>query len=69
MSREMKSQFARRLAADQTSNSTSYLVVQTLKEAANEEIDAVERSEQLSREDYAVYINARTDNSLPGAAE
>ena len=65
----MKSQFARRLAADQTSNSTSYLVVQTLKEAANEEIDAVERSEQLSREDYAVYINARTDNSLPGAAE
>ncbi len=65
----MKSQFARRLAADQTSNSTSSLVVQTLKEAANEEIDAVERSEQLSREDYAVYINARTDNSLPGAAE
>lgn len=69
MSRQMKSQFARKLATDQTSNSASCLVVQILKQAANEEVDALERSEQLSREDNAVYINARTDNSLPGAAD
>jgi DNA-binding transcriptional regulator YiaG len=67
MSRQLKSQFARRLASDKTSNSSSFLIVQTLKQAANDEIEAVERSEQLSRDDYAVYINARTDNSLPGS--
>lgn len=69
MSRELQSHFARKLASDATSRSTAHLILQTLQNAANEEMNAIERSERLSREDYAVYINARTDNSLPGAAE
>ena len=69
MSRELQSQFARKLASDPTSKSTAHLILQTLQKAASEEMNSIERSERLSREDYAVYINARTDNSLPGTVE
>lgn len=37
--------------------------VAELRDAANKELEAVERSEQLTSSDFAIYINARADSS------
>jgi hypothetical protein len=64
---EEKSEFSKKLAADSALASLCTIVVQNIRDAASDEVEAVERSEHLTREDYAVYINARADNSLPAS--
>jgi hypothetical protein len=63
--REKRSYFGKRLAADPTLAARCEAVVSELRNAANEELKAVERSEQLTSEDFAIYINARADTTVP----
>lgn len=67
MSDEIDSQFARTLAANSALAAWCSEVEERVRSAAADDIDAVEQSEQLTREDFSIYINARTDNSLAGA--
>ena len=59
--RESRSYFARKLASDPALADRCEQVATAIRDAATEEIEAVERSERLSKEDFAVYINARAD--------
>ena len=65
MREEEKSEFSKKLEANGALASLCTTVAQNIRNAASDEVEAVERSEHLTREDYAVYINARADNSLP----
>lgn len=65
MNEEEKSEFSKKLAANGALASLCLNIAQNIRNAASDEVDAAERSEHLTREDYAVYINARADNSLP----
>lgn len=60
-----KSRFAQKLESDPELCSRFSASVKALQEAGKEQIQAVEHSERLTSEDFAVYINARADNSLP----
>ncbi len=59
LSVEGKSYFARRLASDPELAARCDAVVKQLRNAVNRELEAVERSEQLTAEDFALIINAR----------
>ena len=61
---ETTSEFSKKLAEDEQLASWCEEVAANIRAAATEAIEATEQSEQLTREDFAVYINARTDNSL-----
>lgn len=61
---ELKSEFAKKLAANAELSAWCEQVADSIRAAAGEDTRATESSEQLTREDFAVYINARTDNSL-----
>lgn len=61
---ETTSEFSKKLAADEELASWCEEVAANIRTAATDDIEATEQSEQLTREDFAVYINARTDNSL-----
>ena len=61
---ETKSEFARKLASDEKLAAWCEEVAESIRAAVSDDIKATESSEQLTREDFAVYINARTDNSL-----
>lgn len=52
-----RSYFARKLAADPALAARCEAVVTQLRNEANEQLKAVERSQQLTWEDFAVYIN------------
>ena len=67
MSDDIDSEFARTLAGNSTLAAWCSEVEERVRSSAADDIEAVERSEQLTREDFSVYINARTDNSLAGA--
>lgn len=60
-----QSEFSKKLAANPGLRTRCNDALKVLREAASEDIVAVERSERLTSEDLAVYINARADNSLP----
>jgi DNA-binding transcriptional regulator YiaG len=64
MSEENRSQFSRKLESDPELAERSSHVAKRVRDAANEEVQAVERSERLTQADFPVYINARADNSL-----
>jgi hypothetical protein len=61
---EERSVFAKKLASDPELAARCEAVATELRDAAKEELKAVERSEQLTSEDFAVYINARADSAL-----
>ena len=61
---DKQSYFAQRLASDSALAARCEAVVNQLRNAANEELRAVERSEQLTSDDFAIYINARADSAL-----
>jgi hypothetical protein len=63
-SNENQSYFAQRLASDAELARRCEEVANKLRAAAADEIKAVERSERLTSEDFAVYINARADVAL-----
>ena len=58
------SYFAQRLASDAELALRCEGVAQAVRDAAREDIQAGERSERLTKDDFAVYINARADMSL-----
>lgn len=58
------SEFARKLASNTELAEWGEQVAASIRTAAVEDTKATESSEQLTREDFAVYINARADNSL-----
>lgn len=60
-----KSAFAQKMESDPELKARFSKGVNVMREAAKEDIEAVDRSELLTHEDFAVYINARADNSLP----
>jgi hypothetical protein len=62
---EKRSYFAKKLASDPALAARCEAVVSELRNAANEDLKAVERSEQLTSEDFAIYINARADSTVP----
>lgn len=61
---ETRSYFAQRLANEPQLANRSEEIAQAIRDAAREDIEAGERSERLTKEDFAVYINARADISL-----
>ena len=66
MGEETQSQFSRMLASDPEMAARSLEVEKAVREAASEEVQAIERSERLTPADLAIVINARADNSLTG---
>lgn len=56
------SQFAQRLAADPEFAAKYERIVAELREQVRPEIEAIERSEQITEKDLAIVINARADN-------
>lgn len=66
MDDDTTSEFARTLASNSTLAEWCSEVENRVRSAAADDIEAVDRSEQLTREDFSIYINARTDNSLAG---
>lgn len=65
MPEENRSQFSRKLASDPDLKDRCSAAVETMRNAANDEVTAVEQSERLTSDDFAVYINARADSALP----
>lgn len=55
------SYFAKRLESDAVMAARCQAVVDELRQAADDDLAAVERSSQLRAEDFKVYINARAD--------
>ena len=54
-----QSYFAQRLASEPVLAARCEAIVTKLRNAASEELKALERSEQLTDADFAVYINAK----------
>jgi len=59
---EPKSEFAKKLASNRDLAAWCEQVADSVRGAASEDTRATESSEQLTREDFAVYINTRTDS-------
>lgn len=59
-----QSYFAKRLESDPALAARCEAVVTELRNAANEELKAVERSKQLTGDDFSIYINARTYSEI-----
>lgn len=55
-----KSYFAQKLASDPELTKQCEAIVAKLRDEAKEELEAIKRSEQLTAQDFAVYINAKT---------
>ena len=56
------SSFARCLVADPQLAATCERVAKELREAAQADIEAIERSERLTAKDFSITINARTED-------
>ena len=61
---EPKSEFAKKLAANKKLADWCEGIAERVRATASQHIKATESSEQLTTKDFAVYINARADNSL-----
>ncbi|MDZ4820739.1 MAG: hypothetical protein SGJ20_17375 [Planctomycetota bacterium] len=64
---ERRSQFARRLATDTQVAKRREEVINAVRTAAKADVQAGERSERLTTDDFAVYINARADSTSTGS--
>ena len=63
-SSEARSSFAKLLATDPVLAERCEKVAKAIRDAAREDIQAGERAERLTKEDFAIYINARADGSF-----
>ena len=59
-----QSQFSRKLAANPALAAQCAAVVKRLQRAAAKEIHEAEQSEELSQEDFAVYVNAKAEHDF-----
>ena len=67
MNDDIDSEFERTVAANASLSDWCSQVEARVRSSAADEVEAVEQSEQLTKEDFSIYINARTDNSLAAA--
>lgn len=58
-----RSEFATKLSANPEILQRYSEALRTLREAATEDVEAIASSERLTSEDFAVYINARAEDS------
>lgn len=56
-----RSEFARRLEANKQLAARCEKVARAVRDAADKDIQNGERSERLTKDDFAIYINARAD--------
>ena len=61
-----ESPFDKQLAADAAFAAQFNELESVLRAAANAKLASVERAEQLTQDDFSVYVNARADSSLVG---
>ena len=57
-----QTQLGKRLSRNTAVRNFCAQVERQLREAAREDVEAMERSERLTKDDYAVVINARDDH-------
>ncbi len=61
---EARSSFAKLLASDPALAKRCEKVVQALREAARKDVEDGERAQRLTKDDFAIIINARADGVL-----